>query len=88
MIEYVVEHACELRDFSAWSGGADILNELVNHDEAYEVAKEFIEEVISVTDSREVTDTFINDILCFGIPDILEDAGFDLSTFEREEGAI
>lgn len=85
MIEYVVEKACELRDFSAWSGGDDILNELVNHEGAYEFAKDFIEEVISVSDPKEVTDTFINDILWFDIPDILEDAGFDLSTFERRE---
>ena len=83
MIEYVVEYACELRDFPAWSGGADILNELVNHEEAYELAKELIEEAISVIDPKEVTDTFINDMLWFDIPYELEEAGFDPATFER-----
>ena len=32
----------------------------------------------------EVTDTLINDVLWFDIPDVLEEAGFNPDTFERE----
>ena len=84
MIEYVVQHECDLSAFPAWAGGSRILDELCEHKEAYEFAENYIEEVISITDPGEVTDTFINDMLWFDIPDVLEEAGFNPDTFERE----
>ena len=83
MINYVVHHSCELHEFPAWAGGRRVLDELGEHDEAYEYAESYIEEVISVTDPAEVTDTLINDLLWFDILDVLEEAGFDPDTFER-----
>ena len=83
MINYVVQNECELRDFPAWAGGRRVLDELCEHDEAYEYAESYIEEVISDIDPAEVTDTFINDLLWFDIPNVLEEAGFDPNTFER-----
>ena len=78
MINYVVQHECELCDFPAWSGGARILDELVKHDEAYAFAENYIEEAITEKASNEVTDTFINDVLWFEITDALEEAGLTL----------
>ena len=83
MINYVVQHECELHEFPAWGCGRMVLDELCEHEEAYEFVQNYIEDVISVTDSYEVTDTFINDLLWFDIPDVLEEAGFDPDTFER-----
>ena len=39
MIEYVVQHECDLSTFPAWAGGSRILDKLCEHDEAYEFAK-------------------------------------------------
>ena len=83
MIDYVVQHECELYEFPAWVGGRTTLDALCEHQEAYEFAENYIEDVISVTDPAEVTDTFINDLLWFDIPDVLEEAGFDPDIFER-----
>ena len=83
MINYVVQNECELRDFPAWAGGARFLDELAQHDEAYEYTESYIEQLIRYIDPAEVTDTFINDLLWFDIPDALEEAGFDPDTFER-----
>ena len=83
MIDYVVQHECELHEFPAWAGGRTTLDELCEHSEAYEFAENYIEDFISVTDPCEVTDTVINDLLWFDIPDVLEEAGFDPDTFER-----
>ena len=83
MINYVVQHECELHEFPAWAGGRAILDELCEHKEAYECAESYIEEFIAVSEPEAVTDTVINDMLWFDIPDALEEAGFDLNTFER-----
>ena len=82
MINYVVQHECELTAFPAWAGGLRVLDELCEHEEAYEYVQNYIEEVIREMDPAEVTDTFINDMLWFDIPDELEEAGFDPDTFE------
>ena len=85
MLNYVVQHECELREFPAWAGGAHILDKLCVHPEAYMFVENYLEEIISMTDPYEVTDTFINDLLWFDIPDVLEENGFDPDTFERTD---
>ena len=83
MIDYIVQHQCELWEFPAWSGGRSNLDALCEHQDAYEYAERYIEDFSSVNDPYEVTDAVINDLLWFDIPDVLEEAGFDPGTFER-----
>lgn len=82
MIDYVVQHECELHEFPAWAGGRRVLDELCEHEEAYRYVETYIEEFINMPHPNEVTDTCINDLLWFYIPEVLEEAGFDPDTFE------
>ena len=50
MINYVVQHECELSAFPAWAGGLRVLDELCEHEEAYEYVQNYIEEVIREMD--------------------------------------
>ena len=83
MINYIEHHECELNEFPAWLGGSDVLDMLSDHAEAYEFVENYIEEVLATMGPGEVTDTFINDLLWFEVPEVLEEAGFNPNTFER-----
>lgn len=73
MINYIEQHECELSEFVAWSGGAEILSELLKHDEAYDFATQFIEEAISGIDPAEVTDFCNDDTVQEALCDIVAD---------------
>lgn len=83
MLNYVVQHSCDLCDFPAWAGGRDRLDKLCEHPEALAIIEEYLEDNLCYIAEDEVTDTLINDILWFDVDDILFDNGFDPDTYER-----
>ncbi len=70
-MQYIVEES--LWNFDAWSGGLTRLEELKNHQKAFDYIEAFIEEWSSCDN---ITDTQINDFLWFEMYDMLEEAEF------------
>lgn len=62
-----------LEDFEAWSGGKDVLNTILEHEEK-DVILDFITDTINeLYIDGTVTDTQVNDFLWFEAVDIIED---------------
>lgn len=60
-----------LEDFEAWSGGKDVLNAILEHEEK-DVILDLLTDIINDTDGT-VTETEVNDFLWFTSYDIVED---------------
>lgn len=60
-----------LEDFEAWSGGKDVLNAILEHEEK-DVILDLLTNIINDTDGT-VTETEVNDFLWFTSYDIVED---------------
>ncbi|HAU85756.1 MAG TPA: hypothetical protein DCW90_09700 [Lachnospiraceae bacterium] len=87
MIFYV---ECSLNNFDAWCGGERVLNELRDHEDAFDYIENLLEEMVSETWSN----TDVNDYLWFTALDDCEEAGYyngetglwyDDEGFEEEE---
>lgn len=86
-----VTYEFSLREFKAWSGGADTLRKIekfdIEHDGAMEQAEQYIEERLG----DEATVTEVNDFLWFEEEAILEAIGYtdedtvDEDGYEEEE---
>ena len=70
MITIVTREDVEIRDFEAWSGGEDVLNAILEHDEVDKII-DIIETYLM--DYEELSSTDVNDFLWFEIEDILRD---------------
>lgn len=77
MIEYVTRNAIELRDFPAWGGASIKLEELCNHEAAYELIENYVEEwsQMSMEGEEPLEDGAINDFLWFYMDDELIENG-------------
>ena len=60
-----------MEDFEAWSGGKDVLNAVLEHEEK-DVILDLLTDIINDTDGT-VTETEVNDFLWFTSYDIVED---------------
>ena len=70
-MKYMVEES--LRDFKAWSGGKDTLDDLLEYD-VLDEAEEYIN-IVTADNTELPTDTEINDILWFERDEIYKYCG-------------
>lgn len=64
---------CSLDSFNAWSGGAQRLDELKKHADAYAYIADLLDDLTSET---AMSETDVNDFLWFELDDVLEEAGY------------
>ena len=79
---YVMEvHEYELVNFPAWGGAVPRLEELVEHDRAYEAVRQYVEDFIACTVETPLGVVYtskadVNDFFWFDLDEWLVDEGF------------
>ncbi len=68
-------------DFEAWSGGKDVLNAILAHEEAYTMLALLTDIINDQEMDGVVTDTQVNDFLWFNAVDFIEEY-LDIALFD------
>lgn len=71
-----------IADFEAWSGGATVLEYIVENEEALAYIDSFLEELTSF---QTLTATQVNDFLWFDADVLLDEAGINLYDNDDDE---
>lgn len=88
-MKYVIEKHADLKDFGAWAGGRDTLNDLIKYCNPSELAliENALVSYLGEDEEEVLTDTQINDFLWFERDAIAEIIGFkSYDEFIKERG--